>query len=171
MATTYTLISSNILSTNTSSITFSSIPSTYTDLVVLLTLRSGSAGTTCNITFNGDTATNYNQTNMSTTASNTINSTNSSANTKFDISQFVVGSGATANTFSSGKMYISNYLSNNQKNVFFTAHNEGNATGVVSRQASGTYNTSSAITDITFDSLGTNYVTGSSFYLYGIKNS
>jgi hypothetical protein len=40
MATTYELISSTVLPSNTSSITFSSIPQIYTDLILYISARS-----------------------------------------------------------------------------------------------------------------------------------
>ena len=58
MTTTYEFIAKNVLSSNTSSITFSSIPQTYTDLVLII--NGGNTGAVqVAIRFNGDTGNNY----------------------------------------------------------------------------------------------------------------
>ena len=61
---TYNLISSNVLTTAKASVTFSSIPATYTDLVLRVSARDSSDTpiSTLTMTFNSDTATNYSET-------------------------------------------------------------------------------------------------------------
>jgi hypothetical protein len=59
MAATYEKIQSTTLGTAASSITFSSIPATYTDLRLVLTATVSSAGQAMRIRLNGDTGTNY----------------------------------------------------------------------------------------------------------------
>ena len=59
MAATYEKIQSTTLGSATSSITFSSIPSTYTDLRLVLTATVSSAGQAMRIRLNGDTGVNY----------------------------------------------------------------------------------------------------------------
>lgn len=53
---TYDLIASNVLSSSASSVTFSSIPATYRDLIVVVTSTGAGSGT---MRFNGDTGSNY----------------------------------------------------------------------------------------------------------------
>jgi len=50
---TYTLISSNVLTSSAASVTFSSIPATYTDLVVRLSARATTTASNIWVTFNG----------------------------------------------------------------------------------------------------------------------
>ena len=59
-ANTYTLISSNVLGSSAASVTFSSIPATYTDLVLRVSARTDADDTSL-ITFNG-TTTGYSKT-------------------------------------------------------------------------------------------------------------
>lgn len=60
---TYTLISSTTLSTTSNTITFSSIPSTYTDLVLVTNAQcQTSSGQGMYLQYNSDTATNYSHT-------------------------------------------------------------------------------------------------------------
>jgi len=60
---TYTLINSNTLGSAASSVTFSSIPSTYTDLVLVVSnITNASSTNSVFLRFNSDTATNYSST-------------------------------------------------------------------------------------------------------------
>jgi len=58
---TYTPIATTTLGSAAASYTFSSIPSTYTDLVLIYS-GSGSVSTDIGVQFNGDTGTNYSRT-------------------------------------------------------------------------------------------------------------
>ena len=58
MAATYTPIASITLGAATSSVTFSSIPQTYTDLIVIFNGRTDGDENT-NLQFNSDTTNNY----------------------------------------------------------------------------------------------------------------
>lgn len=59
---TYTLIASNTLSGGETSFTFSSIPSTYTDLILVFGSFQGTTNYSFSLRFNGDTNTNYSYT-------------------------------------------------------------------------------------------------------------
>lgn len=60
MPSTYTPINSTTLTTDTSSVTFSSIPATYTDLIAVIQSRVASATIDYfSVRFNGDTGSNY----------------------------------------------------------------------------------------------------------------
>jgi hypothetical protein len=62
MAATYTPIATTTLGSAASSYTFSSIPGTYTDLILIGSHRSTSGINGIHIRFNGDTGTNYSST-------------------------------------------------------------------------------------------------------------
>jgi len=61
---TYTLINSSTLTSATANVTFSSIPATYTDLLLIINAQSVQATTYDNviIQFNADTGSNYSRT-------------------------------------------------------------------------------------------------------------
>ena len=172
MANTYTLISSNVLSSSAASVTFSSIPTTFTDLVLRISARKDGGGNTFKVQFNSDTATNYSNT--------TLTGDSSAASSTRNTSQvYVRAHGAnestfTANTFGSSEIYIPSYrLSQNKPIGNFGVQESNSATaGVVSMNAnSGLWRNTAAITSITInDPASGNFVSGSSFYLYGISN-
>ena len=170
MANTYTLIASNTVSTAVASITFSSIPATYTDLLVKVSTRSSrTAGAIDYIKtyFNGSTA------NGTTSAVYGDGTAYAGTDTK------IIGSTSTnqntANTFGSAEFYIPNYAGSNYKSVSVDAVSENNSatTGDYNLNLSaGLWSVGSAITSITMESaFGNNWMQYSTFYLYGIKNS
>ena len=169
MANTYTLISSNVLSSSAASVTFSAIPSTYTDLVVRFSARNSAAGTIgdCWVRFNAAT-TNYSDTE--------IYGTGSAAGSGRSASSWlwmgdITAAGNTANSFASSELYIPNYAgANNKVASAFTAL-ETNATAARINAVAQLWSNTAAITSIGFFPNTTNFDAGSSFYLYGIKNS
>lgn len=174
MALTYTLISSNVLGSSATSVTFSSITSTYTDLVVLASIRTdrGSAIATDNIrlTLNGDSSTIYSSTGISGNGS-TANSFRTSA-TAGSIVGAADASGATANTFASYELYLPNYTSTVNKQMSNLMMQENNLSEAYIQNFATLYRNTSAISSITLTPVvGPNLIAGSSFYLYGIKNS
>lgn len=171
MAATYTLISSNVLTSSAASVTFSSIPQTYTDLVLRVSARNDDSGTSYfRITLNGDTATNYSTTVLVGSGSTAV-SARGTNNANFS-TIYIPSSANTANTFSSTEYYFSNYTSTGTKAISRYSTEENNTTASYMTNGADLYRGTS-ITSITCDESfgGLNFVSGSSFYLYGIKNS
>lgn len=171
MAATYTLISSNVLSSSAASVTFSAIPSTYTDLVVRWSARSDAADVNdyFSLRVNGITTSVYSLTNLtgdgSTAGSTNLSSTSARA-------YGCAGGNATANTFGSGELYIPSYTASQNKPLGGYGANETNASSVFMGAVANLYRQTTAISSITLTILvGSNIVSGSSFYLYGIKKS
>jgi len=172
MASTYTLISSNVLSGSAASVTFSSIPSTYTDLVLRVSLRTDTSASfvQTNLTFNSDSSAIYSATYLYGTGS-AASSTNYTADT-YAREVYYDGANATSNTFGSGEIYIPNYTSTTSKSFSaFGVEEDNNSAARIGVEAQ-LYRNTSAISSITWAATsGQNFVSGSSFYLYGIKNS
>lgn len=176
MATTYELISSSVLTATTQSVTFSSIPQTYTDLVLRLSYRtsaSGLFGSNPAIRFNADATSNYSYTNVDG------NGTSASSTQEVDINALYMQSsdsaGNTADTFTSTEVYIPNYTGTAKKPISIFKAAEQNATAAEMHVFASLYEGTSAISTILIgpssNIVSNNFVTGSSFYLYGIKNS
>lgn len=168
MANTYTLISSvTVGSGGAASMGFTSIPSTYTDLVVKVSARSNRALTVDGIliSFNGSTSnfTNrYLEGDGSTAYSAILARLASSA----------VGSTATASTYSNADIYIPNYAGSNFKSLSTDSVTENNATGSLTDLMANLWSDTAAITSITLTPyIGTLFNQYSTAYLYGISNA
>lgn len=148
------------------SIDFSTIPSTYTDLVVKLSARTGYGyywdGTF--LRFN----------NTSTTYTTKLVYGDGSAAGSFgsatDILCYVVASSATANTFSNTEIYIPNYAGSSQKSVSIETTIETNGNPVLSNLCAGLWNGTSAINRITLVPQA-NFVQYTTATLYGVSNA
>jgi hypothetical protein len=172
MPSTYTLISSNVLTSSAASVTFSAIPSTYTDLVLRISARTdaGTANDNIQITFNSDTATNYSMTRLTGTGS--AASSNRTSTIDYARLGWVDGNTATADVFGSMEVYIPSYLVSQNKPFSSFAVSEQNATAANMDAIAALWRNTAAITSLNIISNNAgNLVSGSSFYLYGIKNS
>jgi hypothetical protein len=165
---TFKLIDKTILTSDQASVTFLSINQTYTDLVLKSSARSNKAGQVYEIirlNFNGVTT---NQ------ASRWIEGSGSgiSTSTSTRIDSFSTGDGATSSTFSNTEFYIPNYTSGNYKSISSDGINESNGTFALAGLFASLWSSTSAITQIEIKpNDGSAWLSGSSFYLYGIKNS
>jgi hypothetical protein len=175
MASTYTFITSQTLASSAASVTFSAIPSTYTDLVLKVSARTDNSGARdyFTVNFNGDSATNYSQTIIYTNGGSAYSTASSSSTALGSGYAFVDGNGATANTFSNLEMYMPSYTAarNKPSSTFASAENNSSSSVWLSANAN-LYRSTSAISSMAFTPYeGGNFLTGSSFYLYGISNA
>jgi hypothetical protein len=166
MATTYERIASTTL-TSASTISFTSIPQTYTDLIVVVTGYNATSGNAWVLRFNSDTASNYSQTSLSSDGSTASSGRNSNLTYGYygdsiNNNSYVTPNTATVNIFSYTntnvfKSWSSNCNSNQNGN--------GDANIIV-----GTWRSTSAITTILLtNDGGGNYQIGTVASLYGIK--
>lgn len=173
MTATYIGIASITLGTATSSVTFSAIPNTFTDLVIRASVRGSESGTAGNLRLrvNGDTGSNYSRTRLYAYGSGTFSERNFNQSSNTDVS-FYNQATSTTNTFSNLEIYIPSYLSTSNKPISGSGAVENNsstdnAVGVHAFH----YRNSSAITSIEFINTAGNFVSGSTFHLYGISNA
>ena len=160
---TYTPIATNTLGSAAASVTFSSIPSTYTDLVLVYNGKFASANGQIALQFNGDTATNYSNTELYG------NGTTAGSSRESSVSSMRLGYTATANIENMNIMQIMNYSNaTTYKTVLTRQNTAGSASGAAAHV--GLWRSTSAINSIVvscYNSL--NFVSGSTFTLYGIK--
>jgi hypothetical protein len=143
------------------------IPATYTDLKLVYSAKATVAGTQefINVSFNGSTS------NYTLKSLQGDGSAASSNNWSFQWIGYAVGATATASTFSSGEMYIPNYRSSNFKAFSNDNVAERNDTNAQSLLSASLWSDTAAITTIGLSMQGgSNFVEGSTFYLYGISN-
>jgi hypothetical protein len=161
----YTLITSQTLASAAASVTFSAIPSTYKDLIVRVSARATTANYAngFQINLNGLT------TNQSARWLIGNGSAASSAAYTF-LGGYTPAATATASTFNNSETYIPNYSSATNHPVSTFSADENNATGSIFLTAqAGLWSSATAITSLTVQCDTDNFVTGSSFYLYGIN--
>lgn len=165
---TYTLIASNTVgSGGAASIDFTSIPSTYTDLLVKVSARGTYSGTFINLRMNfNNTASN--QTMRRITG-------NGSATSSASLTNFYTGvmptAAATSNTFSNFEFYIPNYAGSTNKSASFDSVSENNATESYAILVAGLWSDTSAINRVTLFADIDNLTQYTTAYLYGVSNA
>ncbi|AEG49169.1 hypothetical protein Sphch_1481 [Sphingobium chlorophenolicum L-1] len=166
------LIASVTTTSGQSSVTFSSIPSTYTHLQIIgdaaVTSTNSLSTDVLGIQFNGDTGNNYRFTLFCTYASGS-GCGNGSTSTNSAGAALIASNGASGVPFGGLKIDIPNYLSANQKSVL--GHSgviQGNV-GPLQGLGTGNWTGTSAVTSITLVNRGSsNFATGSKFWLYAM---
>jgi hypothetical protein len=168
MANTMTLIASTTLSSAQASLDFTSIPSTFTDLCIKLSVRCSDAANDRQVfmQYNGS---------ATSKSSRVLRGSGSAASsyTSTDMETARVdGTGSTASTFSNIEVYIPNYAGSTNKSASSDGVTENNATGAFAELAALLWSNTAAINRVTFTiDGGSNFVQYSTAYLYGIKNS
>jgi len=157
---TYTPIATTTLGSSTSSYTFSSIPSTYTDLVLVVQTQWTTSGNSdAAVRFNGDTGTNYSRTWVEGNGTAASSGRASNENQMYILGYF-------SNTISTEIMQIMNY---SNTTTYKTAINRESANPADSNVGikCGLWRSTAAINSITL--LGSkSFAAGSTFTLYGI---
>ena len=148
-------------------VTFSSIPATYRNLKLVVTGRTDAAGTDYTVTFNGDTGANYQ-------AVLAFNGSGAGASATFSQNSAAIGSTASssapANQAGVSEIMVYDYAGTTFfKSVTGMTHRlDGVATAYIIWYAA-TWNSTSAINTIALAAGAGNFVTGSTFTLYGMK--
>ena len=144
---------------------FSSIPQTYTDLLMVVSIRNTVNDSNATLYMNGfDTLTSMRilEGNGSTASSSTLSSTDTFP---------VVPSTHTSSTYANCAFYFTNYTSSGNKSFSLDGVSENNATSAIARLAAGLY-TGAAITSMGMYCLGGgNVAQYSTATLYGISKS
>ncbi len=156
-----------------STIDFTSIPGTYTDLCVKVTARTNLADTEefLRLEFNGSGGTAYSYRNLYGNGTAAV-SLNGSGAANVLYGGIANASLSTSNTFSNCEIYIPNYAGSNNKSFSIDFVNEQNATKTFAMMVAGLWSNTSAITSIKLTpASGGSFVQYSTATLYGIKNS
>jgi len=160
---TYEAIATQTLGSTASTVTFSSIPSTYTDLVLVISaIATTSVGGDIVIQFNSDTGSNYSGTYV--WGNGTSAGSNRASNATYSlIDYYAEMDTSVANRIVS----IQNYSNTTTFKTFLSrANNAGRGTDAIV----GMWRSTAAITSLLLDVTSTNdFAAGSTFSLYGIK--
>jgi hypothetical protein len=167
MPTTYEPIATTTLGSASGSVTFSSIPSTYTDLVLIVNARQDTAvafqAFFCRI--NGDSGSNYSWTALAGNGSSAISERISSDN--YCRLSTIPGNNAGSSTYGTAIVNFMNY-SNATTNK--TMMSRGSVASSDSSVSVSLWRNTSAITSFVLYTAGlNNWASNSSFTLYGIK--
>jgi hypothetical protein len=163
MAKTYEPIQTQTLGTATATVTFSSIPQTYTDLVLVLSARITTGTSYHTLQFNSDSATNYSRTNLS---GNGTTASSSRYTSETSIFPSIHPLPTAASTFD---INITNIMNYSNSTTYKTILSRGNVTGTGVDLNVSLWRSTAAITNITVTSFASTYTAGSTFTLYGIK--
>jgi hypothetical protein len=167
MPSTYEPIATYTVPSAQSSYTFTSIPQTYTDLVLIINMQSsytGDSGNGARLQFNGDTGNNYSDTNLRG---------NGSSASSYRLSNNYIqlgllpssGGGTPAGTLGIGIANIQNY---SNSTTYKTVLGRTNNSFAFVEASVGVWRNTAPITSITYFGDG-NILAGSTFTLYGIK--
>jgi len=152
-----------------SSIDFTSIPQTYTDLVIKISARNDRANVVdyYKVKFNSS-ATSYSERVVYGNGTNPTSESNNATTYAFNFA--INGASSTASTFSNTEFTIPNYTSANFKSYSTDAVTENNATTAYAALTGGLWSNTAAITSISFESANfANFVQYSTATLYGIR--
>jgi hypothetical protein len=171
MANTFELIASSTVGVlGVASIDFTSIPSTYTDLCLKVSLRTSRVDINENIfvKINNSSST-YTLRALYGNGTSVISFTDT---LPLDTSPGANASTSTANTFSNTEWYFPNYAGSNYKSVSTDGVVENNDTGGIQIMIAHLWSTTDAISSLIiiprFSALINQYSTA---YLYGVKNA
>lgn len=175
MANTYVAIASvTVGSGGSSTIDFTSIPQTYTDLLLKLSLRSTAAGThggAAQMIFNNSTAQNYNFMFFRGSGISTPGTGTNTGVAFIRVTNNHPTAGNISSTFSNSEVYIPNYTSSNAKVTSEETVGENDTSESYTQFTAGTWTLTNAINRITLTSEATNFAQYSTATLYGIKKN
>lgn len=173
MPATFVPLAKSVLTGTAGSISFNSIPGTYTDLVIYISARTDRPTLQqdpVKLRFNGAAS----DSNLSYSLIYQVGtSVGGSGGSTYGAVGYATCAGSTANTFSNIECYIPNYAGSTNKIIGSSSANETNSATTAENDALATsWNSTAAITSITvLPNTGPNFIAGSRFDLYGISKS
>lgn len=165
---TYQLIETKTVGTATNTLQFTSIPQTFTDLYITLSVRTTIADNIGYTTLR----VNNNTSNWSTRFLQGNSSATTSGSTTSAPDFFGSGGNTTADTFGNGSVYIPNYTGSANKSLsidFVSENNSGSAFAAMQRIVAALWSNSAAITSFEVVADGsTNLAVGTTVSIYGV---
>ena len=174
MATTYKLISSvTVGSGGAANIVLSSIPSTYTDLILKWSLRGTTSAFRMNINLTYSSITSgYSSRYLAGQGSAGVSSASNATGTTQIYAGEIPAATGTTSTFSNGEIYIPNYAGSNYKSASIDNVQESNQdTNVYATLSAALLSNTTAISQIVITPGADNFAQYSTAYLYGISNA
>jgi hypothetical protein len=168
MTSTYEMIATTTLGSSTQTVTLSSIPATYTDLVLVCSIKGDAASMSVVFRVNGDSGSNYSATYLEGTGSS-ASSARVSSQTQIPLSASI---SYNSTNFGTQIIQAINYSNTTTNKTFIQRFNSASGGSFPGTGTSvGLWRSTSAINqlDLISTASGQNFVSGSTFTLYGIK--
>jgi len=164
MPVTYEPIATQTLGSAVQTVTFSSIPATYTDLVFVVNAQA-SLQSDLYLTFNGDTSALYSNTTLYGDGSTAGSTRNSRGNAFMTLTYY-----GNLTTTAGASVHIVNVMNYSNTTTNKTVLSRCNAAAAGVDASVGMWGSTSAVSSVTFDLPSTRtFSAGSTFTLYGIK--
>ncbi|CAB4140028.1 hypothetical protein UFOVP404_5 [uncultured Caudovirales phage] len=161
MPSTYEPIATSTLGSNQTTVTFSSIAGTYTDIIVVIDATSTGDNVLARV--NGDTGNNYSFTRLSGNGTSATSARGSNTNyLNFDGAAYLTTGRST---------WVIQFMNYSNTTTNKTIISRGNNAAVGVDANINLWRSTSAITSISFIATSNAYQTGSTFTLYGVKNA
>jgi hypothetical protein len=165
---TYEPIATTTLGSAAASITFSSIPATYTDLRLVWTVRASSTSVFPYVTFNNDSGTNYSWPRLYGDGTSALSQRNNDR-AYIGVLWMTAISNAT-DQFNLLTMDVFSYAGSTFKTTLTTASGDKNGSGTV-EMAAALWRSTSAINRLDLTASSSTWAAGTTATLYGIKNA
>ncbi len=162
MPATYEPIATNTLGSAAANVTFSSIPATYTDLVIVYQALAATGNPDMTAQFNGDTGSNYSATRLSGNGT----AASSARYTSQTFARFDEFAAATTTAATMGVISIMNYSNTTTNKTLISRSNQA---GLGVETFVNLWRNTAAINSIKLAFTSGNIATGAVFTLYGIK--
>jgi hypothetical protein len=163
MAITYEPIATTTLGSATTTVTFSSISGSYTDLVLVFDGTNVTGLASTGLRFNGDTGNNYSKTE--------INGSGTAVSSGRDTSASAAYVGINSNISGNTIINIMNYANTTTYKTILGRGNVPGSSVVGVRAAVGLWRNTAAITSVSVTNGAYNWTAGSTFTLYGIASA
>jgi hypothetical protein len=158
---TYTPLATVTLTSSASSVTFSNIPATYRDLILVAMVSNASGGTSnTNIRLNGDTGSNYNYVRMYGTGTTASDAASNTANS---LDALLGGTGNPGTMI----VQVMDYSATNKHKTFLTRIADKSGFGDYVFAIASRWANTAAVTSLTATS-SANFQSGNTFSLYGV---
>jgi hypothetical protein len=168
MAKTYEPIQSQTLGSANASVTFSSIPQTYTDLILVSFFGTTTLNEDAFVRFNGDTGSNYSRTSLRGNGSSAFSARSSNQ------TSCLIDLDAAGSTLDTGLQIITQIFNYSNSSVYKSLLSRsgtlgGSYTGTTA--LGGLWRSTAAITTLLVNCTNNTFISGSSFTLYGVKSA
>lgn len=172
MATTYTFIASQTLTSTAATVTFSSIPQTFTDLVLRASVKSNNVNQSAKMRMrvNGNSGSVYSSLVISHDGGSASN-TQRNLVTDFDNMLRQSGSASNAYSFASVELMIPSYTVSQHKPMLAISSFTGNSDGGNYYSINQAQDNNPITSILLFNDGSEVFSVGSSFFLYGISNA